>query len=214
MAHSNRSACRVSLPRQGPAGRRPTSVRTLRTVLPAVAAAVVHATAPTASAQLVDRSHERATFTVSDDQVCGIDVTTTVTFVDNELERIAQSGFPLFQATDRGTVAWTNPTTGKSISNSFAGLSFKDLRLVDNGDGTITLTTQITGRPELLTTTDGGLVNIDVGRIVIVSVLDYNGTPTDVNDDVELSQTAMSESGPHPDLDSNFTLFARTSSPH
>jgi hypothetical protein len=176
-------------------------------VIGIVAAICVAAGAPTASAQLVDRSHDRGTLTIPDDQVCGIDVTTTVTFVDNELERIAQSGFPLFQGTGRGVVTWTNPVNGKSISLSFAGLSFKDLTAIDNGDGTITVTTQTTGVPEILTTPDGAIVNMDVGRIVTATVIDYNGTPTNVDDDINLSQTLLSQSGPHPDLDSDFTLF-------
>ena len=37
--------------------------------------------APTASAQPVERSHDRGTFTVDPDNVCGIDVITTVQFV-------------------------------------------------------------------------------------------------------------------------------------
>jgi hypothetical protein len=209
MTRPNRLACRFSRLQQCYVGWGTTSARTLRTVLAALAAVAALAVAPTASAQLVDRSHDRATFTVPDDQVCGIDVITTVTFVDNEIERIAGSGFPLFQASGRGIVSWSNPTSGKSISNSFAGLGFKDLKVVDNGDGTITLTTQVSGLPEMLTTPGGGVVNMDVGLLVFVSVLDYNGTPTDVDDDVELSQTLMSESGPHPDFDSDFALFCQ-----
>ena len=46
-----------------------------------------------------------------------------------------------------------------------------------------------------------------VGRVVFVSVLDYNGTPTNVEDDVEVSSAIESISGPHPDLESGFALF-------
>jgi hypothetical protein len=41
---------------------------------------------------------------------------------------------------------------------------------------------------------------------VSVSVIDYNGAPTDIEDDVFLFQTVESISG-HPKAESGFTLF-------
>jgi hypothetical protein len=38
-------------------------------------------------------------------------------------------------------------------------------------------------------------------------VIDYNGTPTDTEDDVFISQSIESVSGPHPEAESGFTLF-------
>jgi hypothetical protein len=67
-------------------------------------------------------------------------------------------------------------------------LNFKDRTATDNGDGTLTLT-------------------MDVGRIVFVNLIDYNGTPTNVDDDVFLSSDVESLSGPHPDFESDFELF-------
>jgi len=52
-------------------------------------------------------------------------------------------------------------------------------------------------------------VTMDVGRVVFVSVIDYNGTPTDTDDDVLISQTIESISGPHPELQSDFALFCQ-----
>jgi hypothetical protein len=43
--------------------------------------------------------------------------------------------------------------------------------------------------------------------VVFVTVLDYNGTPTNTEDDVVLSEDIESISGPHPDLEGNFALF-------
>jgi hypothetical protein len=159
-----------------------------------------------AGAQLVERSHEHIVLTIPDDEVCGVPVTTTIDFIANDQERLAKSGFPLFQSTGRGTVTFTNPATGKSVSFSFAGAS-KDLTVVDNGDGTITLRTAVTGVPEKIRLSDGTIATMDVGRVVFVSVLDYNGTPTNVDDDVEVSSSIESISGPHPDLESDFALF-------
>jgi hypothetical protein len=160
-----------------------------------------------AAAQLVERSHEHIVLTIPDDEVCGIPVTTTIDIIANEQQRLAKSGFPLFQSTGRGKVTFTNPATGKSVSLFFAGVNFKDLTVVDNGDGTITLRTAVTGVPERVRLSDGTIAIMDVGRVVFVSVIDYNGTPTDTDDDVEISSSIESISGPHPDLESDFELF-------
>jgi hypothetical protein len=159
-----------------------------------------------AAAKLIDRSHEHIVLTIPDDEVCGVPVTTTIDFIANDQERLAKTGFPLFKSTGRGTVTWTNPETGKSVTLSFAGAS-KDLTVVDNGDGTITLRTALTGVQEKIRLSDGTIVTMDVGRVVVVAVLDYNGTPTNTEDDVFISQTIESFSGPHPDLESDFALF-------
>jgi hypothetical protein len=158
-----------------------------------------------AAAKLVDRSHEHVVDTFTD-TVCDIPLTITIDFIANDQERLAKSGFPLFKSTGRGTITFTNPETGKSVTNFFAGAS-KDLTVVDNGDGTITLRTAVTGVPEKIRLSDGTVAIKDVGRVVFVTVLDYNGTPTNTEDDIFISQTIESLSGPHPDLESDFTLF-------
>ena len=142
----------------------------------------------------------------SDDVICDIPVTVTVDIIENIQVRLAKNGFPLFKTTGRGTVTITNPATGKSVVQTFSGAT-KDLSVVDNGDGTITVRTAVTGVPEEVTLSDGTVAIKDVGRIVFVTVIDYNGTPTDVEDDEFLSQTIESISGPHPDAESGFTLF-------
>jgi len=190
--------------------RRPSIVRTRGVRLGALSAllagGLLLAMVQPAAAQLVQRSHDHIVLTIPDDEVCGVPVTTTIDIIDNEQERLAKSGFPLFKSTGRGTITFTNPETGKSVTNFFAGAS-KDLTVVDNGDGTITLRTAVTGVPEKITLSDGTILNMDVGRVVFVSVLDYNGTPTNTDDDVEISSSIESISGPHPDLESDFALF-------
>jgi hypothetical protein len=158
-----------------------------------------------AAAQPLERSHEHIVETFSD-TVCDIPVTITVDIIENIHARLAKSGFPLFQSTGRGRVTITNPATGKSVFLRFAG-AFKDLTVVDNGDGTITLRTAVTGIPEEVRLPDGTVAIKDVGRVVFVTVLDYSGTPTNTEDDVFISQSIESISGPHPDLESGFTLF-------
>ena len=161
-----------------------------------------------AAAQLVERSHDHIVATIPNDEVCDVSVTTTIDIIANDQQRLAKSGFPLFKDTGRGTITWTNPVTGKSVTNFFAGTT-KDLTVVDNGDGTITLRTAVTGVPEKIRLADGSTATMDAGRVVFVSVLDYNGTPTNTDDDEEISSSIESISGPHPDLESDFALFCQ-----
>jgi hypothetical protein len=186
----------------------------MRRIVIIVAAAIVSVlagagtAAPVAQAQLVDRSHGHITNT-SQAQICGLDLVSTADFVFIGQERIARSGFPLFQLIANGTQTFTNPDTGKSITNQFTGVVFKDLSATDNGDGTITVRTASAGLPEKLVLPDGTIVNMDVGRIVVVSVVDYNGTPADGEDDTLLSQSVVFQAGHFPDTDSNFELFCQ-----
>jgi hypothetical protein len=158
-----------------------------------------------AAAKLVERSHEHIVETF-DDVVCDIPVTITIDIIENIHVRLAKSGFPLFQTTGPGTITITNPETGKSVTVRFTG-AVKDLTVVDNGDGTITVRTAFTGIPEEVRLSDGTVAIRDVGRVVFATVIDYGGTPTDTSDDEFISQTIESISGPHPDLESDFTLF-------
>jgi hypothetical protein len=96
-----------------------------------------------------------------------------------------------------------------SNANQFTGVVLKDLSATDNGDGTITVRTASTGLPEKLVLPDRTIVNMDVGRFVVVSVVDYNGTPADAEDDTLLSQSVVFQAGHFPDLDSNFELFCQ-----
>ena len=164
-----------------------------------------------AAAQPIERSHEHIVETFSD-VVCDIPVTITVDIIENIHVRLAKSGFPLFQSTGPGTTTITNPETGKSVTVRFTG-AVKDLTVVDNGDGTITVRTAVTGVPSEVRLSDGTVAFKDVGRVVFASVIDYNGTPTDVEDDVFISQTIESVSGPHPELESGFTLFCEVVAP-
>ncbi|HWD45792.1 MAG TPA: hypothetical protein VHM23_19135 [Actinomycetota bacterium] len=158
-----------------------------------------------AAAKLVERSHDHIVETFEED-LCGIPVITTIDIIENLKVRLGKNGFPLFKTTGPGTFTSTNPATGKSVVETFSGAT-KDLSVVDNGDGTITVRTAITGVAQEVTLSDGTVAIKDVGRVVVATVLDYNGTPTDTSDDEFISQTIESISGPHPNLESNFTLF-------
>jgi hypothetical protein len=95
------------------------------------------------------------------------------------------------------------PTSGE------AGAS-RDLTVTDNGDGTITLRVAVTGMTERIRLPDGTIAYKDVGRAVLAIVIDYGGTPTDTSDDEFVSLSVESVSGPHPNLESDFSLFCET----
>lgn len=181
-----------------------------RTVLGLAAAAclVGLTAAPAAAEKPFENEHNR--FTVSfEEELCGIDVETTVTVKEHLKGRIGPNGFPLFQGNVNATVTWYNPETDRTVTLRDRS-NFKDRSVTDNGDGTITVVSQTTGIPIEITLDDGTVGLKDVGRIVFSTVIDYNGTPTDTEDDEFISQEILSISGPHPEAESDFTLFCPT----
>jgi hypothetical protein len=94
------------------------------------------------------------------------------------------SPFPYALETTRGTVVTTNLDTGGTFTNIFA-VSSRDHTIVDNGDGTITITMIGTGGLRAYDA-DGKLVLKDPGQTRFAVDIDYNGTPGDPSDDVEV----------------------------
>jgi hypothetical protein len=81
--------------------------------------------------------------------------------------------------------------------------------VTDNGDGTITVRTAVTGIPEQVTLPDGTVAYKDVGRVVFATVLDYNGirpTPT-------VTCSSLNRSSQCPDRTPSWTAVSRCSAP-
>jgi hypothetical protein len=97
------------------------------------------------------------------------------------------SPFPYYRESVRGTVVTTNLSNGGTYTNVFTATS-KDQTIVDNGDGTITITTFAAGGSRFYDT-DGNFVLKDPGEIRFSIVLDYMGTPGDPSDDVEVEDS-------------------------
>jgi len=149
----------------------------------AVAGAVVVGTP--ASARPIDKGHFHDVFT-SDVYDCdGIaaqdsgDVSGN--FVFNQR---GSSPFPYYRESIHGTVVTTNLETGGTFTNVFASNS-RDHSIVDNGDGTITITVFASGGSRFYDA-NGKLVLRDPGQIRFAFDIDYNGTPGDPSDDVEV----------------------------
>jgi hypothetical protein len=97
------------------------------------------------------------------------------------------SPFPYYGESVRGTVVTTNLNTGGTYTNVFTGNS-KDHTIVDNGDGTITITVFASGGSRFYDQ-NGKLVLKDPGEIRFAFEVDYNGTPGNPDDDQEVADS-------------------------
>ena len=85
----------------------------------------------------------------------------------------------------------------------------QDVRIIDNGDGTITNLFQIPG-PETWYGPDDATVFTSGGTIRYEAVIDYAGTPGDPSDDTVISEELVSVAGGKPQDDFNFCATFRS----
>jgi hypothetical protein len=97
-----------------------------------------------------------------------------------------------------GTISWTNLANGKTMTAFTAGV-FKDLKVIDNGDGTLTLISMTSGTFSVTGPEGGAALRMATGTIWFEVLVDDGGTPTDPSDDTELDfriikdQTGLNE---------------------
>jgi hypothetical protein len=160
----------------------------LAAILSAAALVAVGLTAtPAAQAQA---THEKFTDTFVDDPYeCVTPDGTVVNAQDSGTVRVnititqrGSSPFPYFTESDHGTVVTTNLDTGRTLTQIFTN-NFHDLKITDNGDGTITILNKGAGGTRWYDD-EGNLVRRDPGGVWVAFDLDYNGTPGDPDDDV------------------------------
>jgi hypothetical protein len=87
------------------------------------------------------------------------------------------------------TVKITNVLTNVDNGNSVTELvntANKDLRVTDNGDGTLTILFFSTGS-RAVHGSDGKVLARDAGQIRVEFLIDHGGTPTDPSDDQDLA---------------------------
>jgi hypothetical protein len=94
------------------------------------------------------------------------------------------SPFPYYRESVHGTVVTTNLNTRGTYTNVFTA-NGRDHTIVDNGDGTITITVFASGGSRFYDA-DGNFVLKDPGQVRFAFDIDYNGTPGDPSDDVEI----------------------------
>jgi hypothetical protein len=86
----------------------------------------------------------------------------------------------------------TNEANGNMLTDKGRVLT-KDLSVVDNGDGTLTVNVLATG-PFTLYGPDGKAIARDPGQVRFALLIDHGGTPTDPSDDTELDFEVTKES--------------------
>ena len=136
-----------------------------------------------AAARPIDMGHFHDVFTGDVYNDCGFPAQDSFDVSGNFLfNQRGSSPFPYYRESVRGTVVTT--ANGGTYTNIFTATS-KDQTIVDNGDGTITITTFAAGGSRFYDT-DGNLVLKDPGEIRFSIDINYMGTPGDPSDDVEV----------------------------
>ena len=130
-----------------------------------------------------------------EEEFCGdltvqIDVDSRVSFL---VRTQGPAGLVYFMENIHGTVSITNLATGKSFTNVATFVS-KDLKVTDNGDGTLTVVSVINGNFKTYGP-DGSLLYRDTGQQRSVALIDHSGTPTDPGDDELIDFEIVKDTG-------------------
>ena len=138
-----------------------------------------------ASAQPIDKGHFHDVFTGDVYDCDGIPAQDSGDISGNFVfNQRGSSPFPYYRESLHGTVMTTNLETGGTFTNIFTANS-RDHSIVDNGDGTITITVFASGGSRRYDA-NGNLVLRETGQLRFAVDIDYNGTPGDPSDDVEV----------------------------
>ena len=146
-------------------------------------AAVVFAAAAGAGKVSRDAFHNDRTFVLED--FCGVPgLNVRVDFsIDARVQAVphgrAQLAYFLHHGTTTETL--TNLENGKTVSST-ARVIEKDLRVTDNGDGTLTVLVLATGNATLYGA-DGKAIARNPGQVRFEFLVDDGGTPSDPSDD-------------------------------
>jgi hypothetical protein len=134
-----------------------------------------------------ERFHDEGTFV--DEDFCGAGLTVDGTFVeDGSVLVVAHGpdGLAYFLEHISTTATFTNRANGKTVTFESSVVN-KDLRVTDNGDGTLTLLRLATGN-DVFYGPDGKAIGRNPGQIRVEILVDHGGTPTDPFDDEFLSE--------------------------
>jgi hypothetical protein len=148
--------------------------------------AVMLAAAASARVVFSETFHEEGTDVVND--FCGVEgLTVEVAFVvDGRVQAVSRGGgAPYFLEQVKVTTVYTNLANGKSVNDAVNALQ-KDLRITNNGDGTLTITILATGNA-VLYDESGRPIARDPGQIRFQILIDTNGTLEDPSDDEEIA---------------------------
>jgi hypothetical protein len=154
-------------------------------------AAVMLATPASAGQVFRELIHEEDTFVIND--FCDVPGLTVevASVVDGRVQAVAHGpdGLAYFLQRATHTNVFTNVANGKSIHDVSRVLE-KDLRVTDNGDGTLTILILATGN-SVLYGEDGKAIARNPGQIRFEILVDHGGTPTDPSDDEFLADLGL-----------------------
>jgi hypothetical protein len=108
---------------------------------------------------------------------------------DSRLKIHPRHGTAYFLEHIRVVNVFTGADPNSPVTDRTAFIS-KDLKITDNGDGTITIITLLTG-PSTAYGPDGKAIARDPGQVRFRIVIDLNGTPDFFDDDFEVSSTQI-----------------------
>lgn len=165
----------------------------LAAVLTAAGLAVALA-APVAAAPL-ERGTFRDEFSFTDPDFCGAGLEVRFDGVAEGrflVNRRGRDGLVYFMEHVHVTETVTNLANGRSVSDESRTVQ-KDLHVVDNGDGTLTILILATGN-FILYGPDGKGIAHGSGQVRFELLVDHGGTPGDPSDDVELEFKLVKES--------------------
>jgi hypothetical protein len=167
----------------------------LRTLLVALITALAVLPGSALGGKPVEQFHDHFTESFSD-EICGIPVDVDLVVTDNFFLYADDS----FKDTSSFMATFTNPANGKSVVISSAGLVSGPAPLVDEEAGTITFFTSFKGLPEKIQTANGRVLLRDAGFVTFADTFDLE-TGDFISSEITVNK------GPHPELDSDFTLF-------
>jgi hypothetical protein len=147
------------------------------------------------AAKPVAQFHDHFTDSFSS-EICGIAVDVDLVVTDNFF--FYEDGTVKDTSSVRAT--YTNPANGKSVVVSSAGQVIGPAPIIDEDAGTITFINSFEGLPEKIQTAQGPVLLRDAGVITFADTFDLETGEF-------ISSETIVNNGPHPEADSDFTLF-------
>ena len=117
-------------------------------------------------------------------------LTVSVDFVVDGRVHAVQRADGFEYVVDHITETEVYTANGKTITFVFRGIRQKDLKVTDNGDGTLTILTMLIGQ-DVLYGPDGKVIARNPGQTRFEFLIDYGGTPIDPEDDELISEQVV-----------------------
>ena len=167
-----------------------------RTAVAGLGAALVLALPASAASAAPISQHFHSTFsdTTPHDTLCGLSGSS----VDHGMDNVQVLGDGTFKDESQLVYTFTAAATGKSVQ-ILNHVAISSALPADNGNGTATYVNTFNGIPEMIKLPNGAVLTADTGHVSFAITFD-------IASGNEISVTTTVEAGPHPILDSGFSL--------